>query len=218
MEYIQKRINGFRKLDKFKKKYKLTDKVRLGKEIEFNHLDQTTMQQLRRILLEDQGYICCYCQKRIPEKLLPKSKIEHFLCQEHNKEKTFDYRNLFIACTGQIGNVDTCDTLKGSKPLNFIDLLNPNISATIKYTKNGLIYSNDQDINHEINNILNLNDQNLRNSRQAICKSIMDIKKRIEREGGNFDIQINRIMLDWNNKDVNGMFKPYKGAGLYYLS
>lgn len=216
MEYINKRINEPRKLVKFRRKYKLDEKIKLCKEVDFNHLDQTTSQHLRNILLEDQGYICCYCQKRIPEKKLPKSKIEHFLCQENNKSKVFDFRNLFIACNGQIGQIETCDTIKKSKVLNAINLLDTDIFSKIKYTKKGFIYSNVDLIDKDIK-MLNLNDQNLMKNRQSVCESIEFIKRKIILKGGDFHRKIAKIILEWERKDENGMFKEYKGAGLYYI-
>jgi len=216
MEYINKRINEPRKLVKFRRKYKLDEKIKFKKEIDFNHLDQTTAQCLRNILLEDQGYICCYCQKKIPEKKLPGSKIEHFLCQENNKDKVFDFRNLFIACNGQFGQIETCDTIKKSKKLKAIDLLNSDMFREIKYTKKGKIYSIINLIDEDIE-MLNLNDQNMMKSREAISDSIRFIKKKILSKGGDFNKQIAKRVLEWESKDENGMFREYKGAGLYYF-
>ena len=215
MEYINKRISEPRKLVKFRKKYKLDEKIRLGKEIKFNHLDQTIVQHLRNILLEDQGYICCYCQRRIPEKKLPKSKIEHLLCQENNKDKVFDFRNLFIACNGKIGEIATCDTSKDSNELEGIDLLDLGLSEKIKYTKKGFIYSTVDLIDKDIE-VLKLNDQNLMKTREAIYGSIKFIKNKIKSRG-DFNRQIAKVVLEWESKDYEGKYKEYKRAGLYYL-
>jgi phospho-2-dehydro-3-deoxyheptonate aldolase len=48
---------------------------------------------LRKILLDEQGYICCYCMSRIN---CENSKIEHFKPQSKYKELQLDYKNLFI--------------------------------------------------------------------------------------------------------------------------
>lgn len=217
MEYINKSVNEPKKLVKFRRKYKLDEKIKKNKKIEFCHLDQTIKEYLRNILLEDQGFICCYCQKRIPEKILPQSKIEHFLCQEDNKNKVFDFRNLFIACNGKIGKVETCDTAKGASVLESIDLLDSNLSNYFKYTKTGIIYSSIAPIDNDID-ILNLNDQNLKKDRQAVYQSIQFIKKKISNRGGDFQKQIAKEVLRWKSKDDQHMFKEYKSAGLYFLS
>ena len=43
---------------------------------------------LRKSLLEEQGYICCYCMSRIDCK---NSKIEHFKPQSLHRDKQIDY-------------------------------------------------------------------------------------------------------------------------------
>jgi uncharacterized protein (TIGR02646 family) len=217
MEYINKRVNEPRKLVKFRRRYKLNEKIRLGKKIKFNDLDQTIVEHLRNVLLEDQGYICCYCQKRIPENILPKSKIEHFLCQEENKENIFSFRNLFIACNGKVGIEETCDTVKKSKTLKSVDFLNHSVFDSLKYTKTGVIYSDrNTDLNEDLET-LNLNNQNLRTSRKAICEAAVFIKQKISAKRGDFNMQIEKVIQEWKTKDKRGKFKEYKGAGLYYL-
>lgn len=216
MEHINKRTNEPKKLVKFRKKYRLTEKIRLDKNIDFKDLDQTINQHLRNILLEDQGFLCCYCQKRIPENKLPKTKIEHFLCQENNKDKIFDFRNLFIACNGKIGQIETCDTSKKSKELKSVDFFNVGIFSMIKFTKTGYMYSDDHSIEDDLK-VLNLNDQNLMKSRQSIYKSIQNIKKHIHKKGGDFDFKIGKVRKEWEDKDENGKYKEFKGTGLYYL-
>ena len=67
--------------------------------------------ELRECLLNEQGYICCYCMKRIPQKLKPEEiekhtpdcKIEHFKCQSGNPDLTLNYQNLLISCNGYQG-------------------------------------------------------------------------------------------------------------------
>lgn len=218
MEHINKRINEPRKLIKFRRRYKLDEKIRKGKDkcIDFKDIDQTLKDDLRQILLEDQGYICCYCQKRIPENILPKSKIEHFLCQELYKNKVFDFRNLFIACNGKIGEVETCDTAKSSAVLTSINLLDSDLSHYFKYTKQGVIYSGEKPINEDLR-ILNLNDQNLKKERIAIFESIQFIKNKINSKAGDYNKQIAKEVKKWEDKDDRGMFREFKGVGLYFL-
>ena len=53
---------------------------RASQHASFDNLDKT---DVRTFLLAEQGHICCYCMKRIPESgSIPSTKIEHFLCQE----------------------------------------------------------------------------------------------------------------------------------------
>ena len=87
---------------------------------DFDGLDKT---QLRRSLLQEQGYICAYCMKRIRED--DKVKIEHY--KARTKENELVYQNLLAVCDGnetlkdERGKVNpnrfTCDTKKKEKEL-----------------------------------------------------------------------------------------------------
>ena len=86
---------------------------------------------LRRALLNEQGYICCYCMSRIS---CYNSKIEHFKPQSLYKELQLDYKNLFIACKGNSSKEQFCDTHKANQELKKINLLE-DIEKKIKYKK-----------------------------------------------------------------------------------
>ena len=53
---------------------------------------------VKKDLLEEQGYICCYCQTRI--KMDEKTQIEHFIAMDSDPTKMFDYDNLLASCDG----------------------------------------------------------------------------------------------------------------------
>lgn len=182
------------------------------------HLDKRTKVKLRTKLLQDQGYVCCYCLKQIPEKYLPKSKIEHFKSQTGFPELQLEFRNLFIACNG-VGNIvgKTCDTQKGGNELTSFNLLTSNLATLIKYTKNGTIFSTDIAIKEEINDILNLNDENLRKAREEIYTAIERIKKKCGSKG-NYANSIAKVISEWSSKDSDGRHKPYYAVALYYLN
>lgn len=97
----------------------------LGKDEAINDYSAS---QLRRVLVQEQFHICCYCNDTIKGESLD-TKIEHFLPKETYKEDIFNYLNLLAACNG--GERDSkprtlhCDTHKGSKdPLQF-QLISP---------------------------------------------------------------------------------------------
>lgn len=183
----------------------------------YENLGKREKVDLRNKLLYDQGYLCCYCQKRIPHKFIVKSKIEHFRCQENNPLLQLDYNNLFIACNG-LGNSNrfTCDTKKANLDINSFNLISSNITSKIKYTKNGLIFSDDQNIKNDIENKLNLNDENLRKSRAGVFKAIEQIKKRCGAKG-NYQNKLDKRINDCVKKDINGKFQPFYGVSLYFL-
>ncbi len=55
-------------------------------------------EKLKVQLLEDQGYICCYCGQRIEHEY--HTRIEHVLPKSKYKKLTYDYNNLLVACRG----------------------------------------------------------------------------------------------------------------------
>lgn len=59
---------------------------------------------LRDSLLNEQGYICCYCMNRIiaDEKNIG-MKIEHWASQKHHAYRQLEYANLLGACMGNEG-------------------------------------------------------------------------------------------------------------------
>lgn len=66
-------------------------------------LNQTVKDALKKALLEDQGFICCYCGKRIENDL--NTRIEHLKPKHKYKEHVFSYRNLLASCQGGTRNV-----------------------------------------------------------------------------------------------------------------
>lgn len=156
---------------------------------DFDGLNKT---ELRNSLLKEQGYLCCYCMRRIPQNLTqdeiskntPDCKIEHFLCQTLHPNLELNYDNLLIACHGNHGysrHLQTCDTHK----LNNSFCINPanslrNIESLLKYNANGEIFSDDPQLNSDLKNVLNLNNQTLCRIRK---KYYEDIIQRIINEG-----------------------------------
>lgn len=99
--------------------------------------------QLREHLVEEQGYICCYCNRAINADHT--TKIEHLLPQDQNlyPEKRFDYDNLLASCDG--GERDKkphrmvhCDARKSNQLLP-ISPLNNDCESQIRFLPTGEI-------------------------------------------------------------------------------
>lgn len=173
------------------------------------------MSNLRKQLLEEQGYICCYCMGRISCK---NSKIEHFQAQTNFRSIQITYSNLFVACKGGEGTREQhCDTSKGNSPLNHIDLLRE-IENEIKYFKNGVLTSKIttenvmSSLTEEINTILNLNTEVLRkNRKQTYDDFIRNLKSKWTRSNLEKAIEFYKVKQ-------NGKYLPYSGMMIYLLS
>ncbi|GAB6168828.1 hypothetical protein JCM1393_12880 [Clostridium carnis] len=142
---------------------------------------------IRQALLKEQGYLCAYCMKRISEDNM---KIEHYVTQSSSDDKeALEYNNMLGVC---LGNTDiktkyenlTCDSHRGNAQLTVNPFLKASIDL-IKYSENGEIYSENSDINKDLNETLNLNcDQALlKVNRARVLKELKNIfmdNKRVE--------------------------------------
>jgi uncharacterized protein (TIGR02646 family) len=196
-------------------------KHRASQFASYNNLDNT---DVRKSLITEQGHICCYCMKRIPEKNVTHgSKIEHFHCQENFPKKELDYSNMLLACSGNEGSpyrLQTCDTRKGKHALSYNPSnKNRNIETLIKYKSNGEIYSTDETFNNELETVLNLNVRSLKENRRIIYE---EIQNRIKLEGKRLgDKTLKRRFLEDEKakllNKVNGKFQEYCMVGVYVI-
>ena len=117
-------------------------------------------------LIKEQGQLCAYCMKRIPErKGRPSATIEHIVPQSGSDEaKRLDYRNMLAVCSGNRNGLDeekTCDARRGALPSEkqklYVNPLDKESLKTITYDSKGNIFSSDYDINNNLNDTLNLN-------------------------------------------------------------
>lgn len=134
--------------------------------------------ELRRALVAEQGWLCCYCMGRIrPE---PASmKIEHWRCQARYPDEQLDYRNLLAACLGGEGHPERlqhCDTRKGDRPLRW----NPadpshHIETRIRYELDGSIRAKDDaNFDGQLEDVLNLNLSVLKNNRRRVLDAVLE--------------------------------------------
>jgi len=168
---------------------------------------------LRKQLLEEQGYVCCYCMSRISERT---SKIEHFLPQSDFREKQIDYSNLFVACKGGEGTKEHyCDTQKANQLLNSIDF-STDMTKKIKYFKNGRVSSlesskeKESSLTKEMNEVLNLNCKILVKNRKQTYDDFKNQKKWSK-------AYIQQAIASYKS-GVNGKASPFSEMMVYLLT
>lgn len=133
--------------------------------------------ELKNSLVAEQGALCCYCMGRI-EPAWGKMKIEHWRSQQHYELDQLRYWNLLAGCMGGEGQPyrkQHCDTHKGDADLQY----NPadpdhHVETRILYLADGTIQANDAAFNEQLNNVLNLNLQHLKNSRKSVLTGILE--------------------------------------------
>jgi len=199
------------------------------------YVDEYRADELRNILKEKQGSICCYCMCSIET---GETKIEHYKSRTDNPNLEVDYKNLYLACDGEKTNcnenqdenenihkdcrckynkeeknkkiVKHCDTCKGKRELEYIDL--KVIESQIKYKSDGTIYSDNEDIDRELNYVLNLNIEILKKSRLRAKKSLWRI---LPKDGTWTDKLIKKQIAKYQNQEKKA---PYLGVLLYFLA
>jgi len=188
--------------------------------------------ELRKSLLDEQHYLCCYCQQAIKLEDEVTKKIlmatEHFLPKHGSEavpEQQLEYSNLLASC---LGNKDSkkdnhCDANKGDRKLKALPnpafIRQKNYNAFLKYRvkeKEGEVIVlpaiNDETIKKDIE-ILNLNEPNLRKKRFAVWNAIW---KKINVKGEIKIEQLPEILNNYVNKHlvfygfISYWFKDYR--------
>lgn len=182
---------------------------------------------IRNALYQEQGGICCYCMKQITLDY-GNTKIEHFKPRniyngKDGKENLkLNYNNLLLACKGEEmdsynNKVSCCDSKKGDSELLFVNPLNNDIESKFYYTRSGEITSHDENIKNEIKNILNLNNQTLKNLRKKVYEYIKHKINKAELQKKCSLGFLNNLHKFWYDADKNGLFKPFCMVAVYVI-
>jgi len=189
----------------------------------------------------EQGFICCYCmQSLIIENTNElKIQIEHFKPKSvyngknGNEDLRIEYSNLLGACLPEKklnSSILTnhCGQKKDKKELKFIP--NPATSSERKFNlelqfveNSGKIKSKNQDIDKELNDILNLNDDNLRENRKARLNIILkEIKKHSKTDDWQKEKEVinyvKRLLENLPRKDKQGKYVPFHNFIIFCLN
>jgi uncharacterized protein (TIGR02646 family) len=137
--------------------------------------------EIREQLVREQGYLCCYCMKRITTDLRG-MKIEHWAPQGDPSAShlQLDWKNLLGACKGNEGarwQDQHCDTRKGNAHLT-LNPTDPSCELHVRYLGDGTIKSDDQAIDADLNHTLNLNHACLTNNRKAVLDALVAAMRR----------------------------------------
>lgn len=195
--------------------------IKYRKQTDATYEGYRDKQDVRDQLVREQGGLCCYCQSRI-RPTEDGMKIEHWQSKSPQKYpgRQLDYTNMLGACYGgQKKNkkcppeTHHCDTLKDDSDLCFCltDAAHP-IEPRIKFLGDGRIQSNDSDIERDINVVLNLNLDNLKNNRKAVLTAFqqrltagaqLDVTKELPKWDGSKNEELPeyaQVVVYWLNK------------------
>jgi uncharacterized protein (TIGR02646 family) len=174
---------------------------------------------LKNMLAQEQGYICCYCMRRIGESAM---SVEHYISQKHHpssplapeehKANDLNYNNLLASCNAPERN---CSQIRGNQWLK-IDPRKKECESLVVIDKNGRATSSDPEIQHALDEILQLNTDALIENRKAIIDLAMDrIQKK--KEEGNYNRKLLENELAYWRERREGRFWEYCMAAVHYL-
>jgi uncharacterized protein (TIGR02646 family) len=167
-------------------------------------------------LLQEQGFICCYCGMRINREA---SHIEHLLPRAIYPELALDYNNLLASCQGESEESPKlpvhCGHKKGKWHL-MVSPLQANCSDFFKYNGAGEILAKEdldkQSAAETTIDKLGLNIPKLTAMRrEAIDAILLDIEELTEAE-------IQQLAVGYAQPDANGQYTPFCFAIAYILN
>jgi len=224
MKYIYKKRTGIGystllKMHKAKKCYEDT------KNDNSKNPKVTTRTDILKDLLDEQGYLCAYCMRSIS---LDSATIEHFIGQNYvddkgnsiGKKEDTNYDNMLAVCHGNFCKNEThCDSSRSKyqdkRPLLNISPLNKQQMNNIKFSQSGVIYyeniDDESEINFDLNKVLNLNCDNIRNERKKIIKVTKKILSQHK-----FDKKFAQKELDYW-EECNNSYKAYCQVAIFEL-
>lgn len=173
-------------------------------------VEYSAIPALKEALLKEQGCLCAYCMARIEMKTM---KVEHLACRAGHPNKQLDYSNLLACCQGGEGtNERHCDTSKGNQEMSFSPLREECIKS-LSYSSKGVVSSNNDKWEGEINGVLNLNTPILKDNRHEALRCLLDI---LARKGYTHSV-LTKLLSDYQEPGVNGKRKPYCGIAIWHL-
>lgn len=176
--------------------------------------------ELRTSLVGEQRAICCYCMGRIRANR-ESMKIEHWQCQKKHPALQLDYANLLGACLGGEGKpkrLQHCDTRKGKAGLKW----NPAdpahaIADRVGYLPDGTIESSDGEFCKQLNEVLNLNLQILKNNRKAVLDGLISWWKQ-EKARLKGPVPKATLERELAARLDSGELAPFSGVVVWWLS
>jgi len=167
----------------------------------YENLQGEIKKDLKKSLMDEQGYICCYCESRVD---YDQSHIEHFKPQSLHTDESLNYDNLLCSCQKDLEQEEPrhCGNLKGDwfdKAL-FISPLDPNCENRFDYTPDGHIKSQDQAAEETIKK-LGLNIPKLIDLRKKAIEPFLDQSLT--------EIELNRFVSGYLQQDNEDKFNEY---------
>ena len=190
---------------------------------------------VRESLMKEQGHLCAYCMRRIPDERITEEDrdlsniyIEHWQARsaenKSGENKGWDYRNLLAVCSGNEKAPEarkhkrrffTCDKKRENAPLK-INPLDEKTLETIYYLSDGTIKSTDPEIENDLQNRLNLNCSTEAVTLPQNRKRVLDtIQEDLLRQEGDLRQNCLEQLHMWESE--SDPKTPYIGIAIWWL-
>ena len=197
---------------------KLLIQYKKDKFASYTACDTDVKSEIKKQLLQEQGYLCAYCMKKIK---FENMKVEHYKPQSIMPTEELNYSNMLAVCKGNEGNEFdglTCDSHKGNESV-IINPLDKISIDKILYKDNGTIYSEDNFIDSDLNCTLNLNCNvaNLKINRRNTLKFAKEQMYKSKQKGIWSKTYLEKEYKSWSESKLDGSKREYSGIVLKYL-
>ncbi|WP_343083989.1 retron system putative HNH endonuclease [Blautia producta] len=190
------------------------------------YFDGLDKDEIRAALLKEQGYLCGYCMRRIKSE--KETKIEHIVPQSvlrEDERQALDYKIMLGVCygnskKGRKKEALTCDAHRGNEDLH-VNPFNSRHINDIKYTSEGRIFSDDEEMMESLDQVLNLNydgpDTYLMKNRAAVLQACKNKLSELQKQGTWNKKLLQQMLMYYEKPDDQGRMIPYSGIAIWYL-
>ncbi|MFM7887111.1 MAG: retron system putative HNH endonuclease [Pseudanabaena sp.] len=157
-------------------------------------------------LLKEQGYVCCYCERRISSL---DSHFEHFRPQSDTSVDPLDFTNLLCSCIKELsaGDPSHCGYSKKDwfDEHYLVSPFDPNCEKRLSYTADGEISPTDptDEAAKQTISKLKLDIPNLTERRRLIIKQLHDDIDLLSPE------EFHKFVMGYLERDTHGMFGEF---------
>lgn len=192
----------------------------------YEDLDREPREDIRKQLWEEQSGLCAYCMRYIksPRDL----RIEHYEARHpedgtYSAKNTLDYKKMLGVCYGNsivpgVKEEDkTCDAHRKNIPLS-VNPFDMNSVRKIKYSSDGYITSDDNEIKKDVEKTLNLNCRAVslpENRKNVLLQAKFEIKKLCGNKSHETYIKV--LTKVYDRYMEQGMLTPYCGITIAWL-
>lgn len=199
---------------------------RLSGGTDYESLPKNVKEDIVESLLLEQGHLCAYCMRRIPDtseegkkKTVTGVQIEHIAPRSLYPELQLDYHNMIAVCPGVTKDENHCDASREEKTELALNPLDLRLEQSISYKfLDGTIESSNPDWNSDLNgqDRLNLNHPSLKSYRKSSLDGMLEGYKKLKKDK-NWNNEWLKRKLDAMLDSTLSIKDSYLGIKKYYI-